>query len=162
MVLGGRCVRTCVRSLRQTSVESIRSCQNLLHFARTCHNFVRTLLELTTTLPKLAVTCHKSIKLVKFSRIHLLSVSLKHFYCNWASPVTEPAQGRQACSYISAAECFLVVFNFVSIDSWVNKGVRKDKSASEAICYTNLQIIENFYRLLIIALINIDLINTYR
>ena len=102
MVLGGRCVRTCVCSLRQTSVESIRSCQNLLHFARTFHNFVRTLPELTatlpklaatlpkltTTLPKLAVTYHKSIKLAEFSRIHLSSVSPRHSYCNWASPVT--------------------------------------------------------------------------
>ena len=68
-------------------------CQNLLQL---CQNFVTTLLqlaatlpELAATLPKLAVTCHKLIKLAEFSRIHLSSVSLRHSYCNQASPVTQ-------------------------------------------------------------------------
>ena len=48
----------------------------------------RTLLELAITLLELAATCYKLIKLAEFGRIYLLSVSLKYFYCNWASPVT--------------------------------------------------------------------------
>ena len=48
-----------------------------------------TLLKLTVTLPKLAATlleltttCQKSIKLAEFGRIYLLSVLLRHSYCN--------------------------------------------------------------------------------
>ena len=44
--------------------------------------------KFAVTLPKLAVTCHKSIKLAEFGSIYLSSVSPRHFYCNWVSPVT--------------------------------------------------------------------------
>jgi len=72
------------------------------------------------------------------------------------------AWGGRACSHVLIAERFLVVLDFVSFNSWVDEGARKDESASEAICCTNFEAIENFCRLLIIALINIDLINPYR
>ena len=51
--------------------------------------FAATLLELAATLPKLAVIYYKLIKLAEFGRIYLSSVSLRHFYYNWASPVTK-------------------------------------------------------------------------
>ena len=58
--------------------------QILLELAITCQN----LPQLCRNLPQFAITCHKSIKLVEFGRIHLSSVSPRHSYCNWASPVT--------------------------------------------------------------------------
>ena len=51
---------------------------------------------------------------------------------------SEPAWSGQACSYVLTAEGFLVIFDFILIDSWVNKGIRKDKSALEAIYCINL------------------------
>ena len=61
-------------------------CQNL---PQLCQNFTATLLELAATLPKLAATLPQVDQLVEFGRIHLSSVLLRHFYCNWASPVTD-------------------------------------------------------------------------
>ena len=69
----------------------------LLEFAATLLKLAITLLKLTITLLKLAITllelaviCQKSIKLVEFGRIYLLSVLLKYSYCNWASPIIIP------------------------------------------------------------------------
>ena len=83
--------------LQQSLLDLAKTCYTLLELAiallKLCRNLLElatTLFKLTATLPKLAVTCYKLIKLAEFSRIHLLSILLKYFYCNQASPVTLP------------------------------------------------------------------------
>ena len=46
-----------------------------------------TLLELTITLLEFAATCYSLLEVDQAGRIYLSSVSLRYFYCNWASPV---------------------------------------------------------------------------
>ena len=79
---------TYTRSLRQTSVDSGRAWQNLAEVdqvSRIRQNSVKRRFYWNVCFSRI---CQNLIELAELGRTLLLSVLPRHFYCNWASPVT--------------------------------------------------------------------------